>query len=404
MELLDRVEHERARSHLSEARCAWGAYLVARLVHRWIELKDSENLEALRWLAESVHRQVDDLPQDRDDIGRLKEILRTLSGGQPSHVHWSLMAFSSFLQTKGRKAEALAILRLATRTYEDPVPAGAFVTIALQAAFLYLESAEWDQSYRVYAAAEQAARFLNDPPLALVAVLGQARALAGRGETSAARTVVKRILAVTHDAERKQLRSDTYALLSTLLPRLGQPLEGLEAAYQAARLERAPPGPRQRLFDLGTALADQNYYMPARLAFQLVADSDEWKKLRDQANLALMQLATAQGDRLAFERHRSALSDMGYWPAEAVVDYQFRLGLGLARFRQFTRARVVWSEALALPQEQELNRWCVRLEEKLAGPADIHVGAPRIKPSGQTPRIVTRITSWLRRMRRRCLS
>ncbi len=172
-------------------------------------------------------------------------------------------------------------------------------------------------------------------------------------------------------------------------------MQGIEAAYQSARLAKAPFARRQRLLDLGTALAAQDYSKPARLAFQAVIAPGSGI-FGDQAHVALMQLATAAGDRLAFERHRSAVSEISRWPVGMAVDYQFQLGLGLARFRQFTRARAAWTDALALAREYDLTEWCLRLEERLEqDPVEVQADGPIVAPE-EAFAVIAEVTTWLR--------
>jgi hypothetical protein len=180
-------------------------------------------------------------------------------------------------------------------------------------------------------------------------------------------------LSAANGSGLEDIRGEAYSLLSTLLRLQGSPIEGIQAAYQAVRLADAQPARWQRLLDLGTALAELGYSTPARLAFQAVVAPGSGV-LGDRAHVALMQLATADGDRLAFERHRSAVSEVGRWPAEMAVNYRLHLGLGLARFRQFSRARATWADALALAREHGLTEWCRRLEER-AEPDPLEVEA-----------------------------
>lgn len=126
--------------------------------------------------------------------------------------------------------------------------------------------------------------------------------------------------------------------------------------------------------------------------------ASESGSLNNRAHVALMRLAAAAGDRLAFERHRSAVSETGpwtLWTPEMAVSYRFHLGLGLERFRQFARARAAWTEALALVREYGVARWRLRLEVRLErDPADFQPDSPVVPPE-EIPPVLAEITAWL---------
>ncbi len=398
VEFLDRSRCERERQHDAEARCALGGYVVARLVASWIELESSSDREALSWQSEAVHRHVNDLPQDRAEVDHLQGILRALTGRRDfTDLRTALEAFSYFLDHERRAPEALAILPLVTRIHGDPLSPATFTGLALRAGSLYRQRGAWDRSHSAYTAAEEAARCDGDLPRSLRAILGQAWALHGRAEAAGAQAVVERVLAAATGSELEDIRSDAYALMSTLLRVQGHPLPGIEAAYQAARLAKPPLDRWDRLLGLGTALADQGYSTAARMVFQAVLASESGS-CNNRAHVGLMRLATAAGDRLAFERHRSAVSDAGLltsWTPEMAVGYQFHLGLGLARFRQFARARAAWTDALALAREHGVAQWRLRLEVWLErDPADDQPDNPVVPPE-EVPPVIAEITAWL---------
>ncbi len=393
-EFLDRARIERQRKHQAGTDCALGAYVVVRLVDRWIEQgQPSEDEGAFDWQLQSARRRVKALPQGRPDVASLQDILDAVSHGQAPEAVWvALMSLSYFLEHEERWAEALAVLRLAARTHRGTFRPADFAGIALQAGRLFRLSAVWDQAQAAYAAAEEAARVLDDEPLALRAALGQARVLHGQGETAASLAAVERTLAAASGSGLEDHRGDAYTLLSTLLRLQGHLLAGIDAAYQAVRLA-SPPTRGKPLLDLGTALAYEGYRAPARLALLAVTGSPT---LRASAHLALLELASDSGDRLAFERHRSRLSAIGCLPPGVAVDFQFRLGMGLARFQQLARARVAWTDGMALAEEHGLTEWYCRLEERLQDePGELQAHSST-EPPDEAPPLVVEIEAWLK--------
>ncbi len=195
-ELLDRARIEHKRDHAAAMCCALAAYSVACLVHRWTVPDSFENQEDFDWHLERTHQQVRYVPQDRADVGHLQNILAVLSSGRGrSAVRVAVLALTYTFDHDGWVVEALAMLRLAARLHDEPLPAADFAGLALQAGWLYYQSAAWDRSHVAYVAAGEAARCLGDEPMALRASLGQARALHGQGEAAAAQAIVERVLA-----------------------------------------------------------------------------------------------------------------------------------------------------------------------------------------------------------------
>ena len=103
------------------------------------------------------------------------------------------------------------------------------------------------------------------------------------------------------------------------------------------------------LGDLGTGLAELGVFAVARMAFEIVADSKSSFLVRTNALIELMELESAAGNRLAFERRRAAAQALrDRMPPSMAADFLFKLGVGLARFGQVGRARDTLETGLTL--------------------------------------------------------
>jgi hypothetical protein len=79
-----------------------------------------------------------------------------------------------------------------------------------------------------------------------------------------------------------------------------------------------------------------------------------------------MDLESSAGNRVAFERYRGAAEEYGKrMSPRMLVDYQYKLGVGLARFGQTGRARTLLTAALELAERHKLNAWYFNVEEAL---------------------------------------
>jgi hypothetical protein len=105
----------------------------------------------------------------------------------------------------------------------------------------------------------------------------------------------------------------------------------------------------------------------ARLAFEIVVGSNASFIVATNARLELMELESAVGNRVAFERHRTDLRDAALrMPPSMEIDFRYKTGVGLARFGQHARAREAWAEGMRLAEAHRLNEWYFRLERMAA--------------------------------------
>jgi len=207
---------------------------------------------------------------------------------------------------------------------------------------------------------------VGDNVYALRGRLGRSAVQRGLGNLPLARELAESVVRDAALLNLSDVQAMGYADLGAVYSRQGLRLEQLQANYQAFRLASDPSLRMRILGDLGIGLLEIEAYDAARLAFQIVIDSDA--KLLDRANAALelMDLESSIGNRVAFERCRSAVSEVrDRLPPSAATDYQFKLGTGLARFGQSGRAREALEQAMALAEMHRLNTWYFKIEKAL---------------------------------------
>jgi hypothetical protein len=120
------------------------------------------------------------------------------------------------------------------------------------------------------------------------------------------------------------------------------------------------------LGDLGVGLLRIRAYESARLAFDIVATSNTSFMVRANAVLELMDLESAVGNRMAFERRRAdAEASRERMPPSMAADFHFKAGVGMARFGRRKRAREFLGAGLKLAEEHRLNVWYFKFESEL---------------------------------------
>ena len=237
------------------------------------------------------------------------ESIRSSQGASSKGVRLALNAFAYFLENEGRLAEALDVLGLAARTHRAAMPAGDFTAVALFAGRLNRLQARFDAATAAYAAAEEGALVVSDANSRLISRLGRAQVLRAQGNLPLARVTVEDVVAEARASDLTEVLSRAYTDLAAILALQGHRIEALTANYEAFRLAHDPVSRMRILGDLGVKLSELGYSDMARIAFEIVVGSNASFIVVTNARLELMELESAVGNRVAFERHRTELRD-----------------------------------------------------------------------------------------------
>jgi tetratricopeptide (TPR) repeat protein len=376
---LERARLQRERERDGAARLALGAYVVARLVDKLLSLdKTAEEAEGFRWQLEAVRRHIGELPADAPETAHLAGVVTAVPiEGPPTSGLWkSLTAYAYFLEHEGRLEESLEILTLAARAQGPATSAADFTAYALFAGRLNRQLARWELASACYGEAEDAASRTGDSLSRLRGRLGQGAVHRGMGNYPAARAIAEDVVREATELQLTEAQAMSYADLGSIYNRLGLRLEALEALYQAFRLSSETPQQMRALGDLAVELAEIGAIRPARIAFQIVVDSTASVLVRANALLELMELESSAGNRVAFERCRAAAEQYKERMSPSMlVDYHYKMGVGLGRFGQATRARTTLTIARDLAEQHKLNAWYFKVEQALGHVAD-DVGTP----------------------------
>jgi len=376
---LERARVQREQERDGSARLALGAYVVARLINKLLTMENGpEALDGFRWQLDAVRRHIDDLPADAPETAHLAGIATEVSAdAQTSPGLWmNLTAYAYFLEHEGRLDESLEILNLAARVQGRQTSPGDFAGYALFAARLNRQLARWDTATACYTAAEEAARACGDDISMFRSRLGQSAVHRGRGNLPLAREMAETVVRDASRLELAEVQAMGYADLGAVYALQGLKLEELEANYQAFRLTPDAHQRMRTLGDLGIGLYRIGAFQAARLAFEIVINSDTSFVIRSNALLELMDLESMIGNRVSFERCRSMIEqNVGRLPPSMATDYQYKLGTGFMRFEQMTRARSALQAALQLAESHQLNTWYFRIEQALKQLAE-----PRSEP------------------------
>ena len=366
---LERARLQREQERDVPAWLALGAYVVARLINKLLTLEAGpDSLDGFRWQLDAVRRHIDDLPTDAPETAHLAGVAAAVSpnGGTSQGLWMNLTAYAYFLEHEGRLEESLEILNLAAQVQGRDTSPEDFASYALFAARLNRQLARWDTATTCYAAAEEAARACGDDVSALRGRLGQGAVHRGRGNLPLAREVAESVVRDASKLELAEVQAMGYADLGAVYALQGLKLEELKANYQAFRLTPDAHQRMRTLGDLGTALCGIGAFQTARVAFEIVINSNTSFSVRSNALLELMDLESNIGNRVSFERCRSMIErNVERLPPSIAADYQYKLGTGFMRFDQMTRARSALLAGLELAETHQLNTWYFRIEQAL---------------------------------------
>lgn len=369
---LNRARIEREQGRDVAARIALGAYLGARLVDRCLNLTAAaDDLEGFGWQLESTRKFLEDLPSDEPEVSHLLGIVDAVTS-VPAHrdavVRMALIAFSYYLEHEARLEEGLEVLGLSARTYRAQIPPVDMATLSLFVARLNRMLARWERASQAYTMAEQAGLEVRDLTTVMLARIGLATVYRGQGNLPVARAALEAIVTESDSPELREIQGRAWSELAVVLAVQGMIHESLMAKYQALLAIKDNLLRFRVLGDLGISLRELGAYDAARQCFDMVLASDPSFIIRTNTCIELMEMESATGNRLAFERYRQeARTFEDRMPPSMAIDYRYRIGIGFARFGKEAKARALLREALGLAEAGKMNEWYFRIDRVLRG-------------------------------------
>jgi tetratricopeptide (TPR) repeat protein len=219
----------------------------------------------------------------------------------------------------------------------------------------------------------------------------------GIGNLPMAREVAEAVARAAGELQLRDVEALAYADLGAVYSLQGLRLEELEANYNAFRLTSDSLQRMRILGDIGSGLHRIGAYEAARLAFQIVINSNSKALVRVNALLELMELESTLGNRVAFERCRAAMKETGDRLSPSMAtDFHFKTGTGLGRFGQIARAREALTKALALAEANRLNLWYFKIEQALEQLTEPQAQEPPHEAEPSHPAVVGEVMVGLR--------
>ena len=327
-----------------------------------------EAQEGFAWQVAAVRRHLGDLPGEAPEAAHLRGITEAVpSDPAPTPaMRLCLTAYAYFLEHEARLDEALDILGLAGRAHGASVPAPEFASIALFAGRLNRLLARWAAANTCYERAEDAATSTGDIVTVLRSRLGRSAVLRGQGNLPLSHTIAEEVAERAKAAQLREVEAMAWSDLGAVLVLQDRMEESVRAKYRAFCLTEDSLNRMRVLGDLGVGLLRLRAYESARLAFEIVAASNTSFLVRTNAVLELMEVESALGNRVAFERRRAeAEASRERMPPSMAADFHFKAGVGMSRFGRQKRAKEFLGAGLQLAEEHRLNVWYFKFENEL---------------------------------------
>ncbi len=356
-------EQDENRVALALAACAMG-----RLIHRCIAGSSQPAAVELGQELENIQAHLRELPQDGPEAAHLSQILAAMHPDLTAApgLGRELLGYAAFLEQQGRLEEALEAAALAARGYGPEIAPSDFAECALTAGRLNRLLARWAAALTCYEAAERTGRAEGDAVAALRGRLGRGAVARGRGNLPAARAIAEAVREDARNLNIPQVQTIACGDLAAVCSELGQPVEALEADYEAFRVAQDPADRMRTLGNVGVDLVQLGWHDAARTAFTIVLRSDTKATVRLNSLIELMALECGAGDAAAFEEHyRAAAACRDQMPPSMMVDYLFKTASGRKRFGQPAAARATLTEAQAIAEAHDLHAWAFRIDRAL---------------------------------------
>ncbi|MGB7211938.1 MAG: hypothetical protein WBC97_04865 [Gemmatimonadales bacterium] len=361
-----------AAAHLAgdeiEARQALGAYLLLRVIDRIVGLQrvdTPEDRDGLRFQLASVTRFIEDLPKvehvEANHLAGLAKVLGVFDKDGERRLRIGLLAYSWHLEQAGHLEEALDVLGLSEPFYRESGP-DELTNLGMTAGRFHRTLAHWDQADSAYQLGYESAEVRHDRRGMLLARLGRAKVVLGRGNLPESRRQIEAIIAEADGKDLAEARAWGYADLAVVLERQDLPWDGLRANYFAFQHLRDSQDRARVLSSLGVSLRAVGAFGAAKTALESVLRSTTNSYLTSNAKVELMGLGADLNDEVMFVRFWRAAGEHASAMAPSLgVDYRFQAAHGLAKFDRRNSAARWFKDARELAERNNLNEWYFRI-------------------------------------------
>src|SRR6266581_358137 len=242
--------------------------------------------------------------------------------------------------------------------------------IGLVAPALFAYAHFLEEELRLEEAGEMASA-AGDRYSALLARIGLANTILGRGNLAEAERQLRAILADAHAAGERDAEARAEHGIGVCLAQMGQGPNAIPHVWRAFELYDEEDSRMRALSDVGVMLLTLGDAVGAERALSEVVRRGGCHDNTTNALIELMHAASYRRDHVGFARWRERceehLPDM---PPNMLTDFYLKQGIGQARFRRFRRAEELMKRALEVAGMAGLHELEFRVERIRGGLKD----------------------------------
>jgi tetratricopeptide (TPR) repeat protein len=219
---------------------------------------------------------------------------------------------------------------------------------------------------QAYATAGEMANLSGDRRSEMVSRIGRAIVMQKTGDLPRSERELRTVLNEAQRLDDRFVEARAFHDLAMTAHLMQRPSEAVGLAFRAFTLYDEVAQRARALSDVGLFLKELGHYAAAREAFLHVLDIEPGAEIRINTTLELFELTALVQDRVGFERfHRELQSAYDHMPPDERVDYEMKLGAGLASFGATADAIGRLERALRLAEEYRLGQRVFEAERLL---------------------------------------
>ena len=223
---------------------------------------------------------------------------------------------------------------------------------------------DWETSARGYSQAAYIADTLGDRAGVLTVQIGIANTYMAKGNLPQAQVMLDDVLVQARDQDLLEVQGFALHSRASLAQRQGDNAEGVKLAYEALNLTRNPAERDLVLEDIAAMFTELGLHDAARDAHLILIATAQSRLARGSASVNLMELASLDGKRQAFDGYARELGASALSPWTR-AHYLLFLGEGFGRFGDFEHAEKALNEAVAFAEANEIYQVSFKAQSAL---------------------------------------
>jgi len=362
---LQRVADEPATS--PEVRLGQGAFLALRFVDLLAPDRDPPTPDVFRYQWAATERYCAELAGEGTEASHLSCIVRaTGEAHQTGEFHLiapALFAYALFLEQASHFEEAEDALETMIVVGDGRLSSTDAISAWLRLGRVRRLQTDFQTADVAYEEAGRIAAAHGDRHSVLLSRIGLCNVHHFRGNLAEAERSWRAILADATPAECRPIQAQAEHGLGNILQRRGQPQEGAPHLWRAYELYDDESARLRALNDLGLLLLSIGDVGGAEQALTEVVRREHIADNLANAKIELMNCASFRRDRVSFERWRErAFSHSDVAPPNIRADYHLKVGIGFARFGNYSRAKQELGRALDIATAHGLPEFVFKIE------------------------------------------